>query len=288
MDLLGVLENLSKNSLVFSAIRESRMRKDLKEKKSKSWTGRIASPSKMSFNECPYNYYLELDNPNAPPKFKNVDPESLVYKAHNGRAKHQEFQEDLRTLDVDWLRLFEAPPIEKIHPKMKDLMLRHSRTYQGCLEFPLYIEEYGIMSYIDAIVEEKIGKKWSGVPIVGDFKIKHYEKKVFKEKVAKNEIVSDNEITQMCVYLWGLKNCGMFPAPKMAMLWYYNSPQVGEIDAEKEYRIHFTEELESLTKYLLDEHRKAVDWCKINKTHDSETCQYKFCTGKIDLTRFVS
>lgn len=251
------------------------MRKDFKQRKEKKeWYGKLASPSKMSFNECPYEYYSTINDPNKPQKYPNVDPESLVYKAHNGHAKHAEFQEDLKNLDVPWLKLFKDPGLDKIHPKIAEKMLKHNKQYQGCIEFPLYFEKYDILSYIDAIVD-----RGDNHPIPGDFKIKHYTAKIFKDRVEKNEIVDDTNFTQVCVYMFGLNESKIFEKPvKEGWLWYYNSPEVGELSAEKEYKIDFVPELQELTKYLLDEHLKAANLCKeTTLKHDSNDCGYRFC-----------
>lgn len=265
------------------------MRKDFKEKQAKKkWYGQLASPSKMSFNECPFEYYSTIDDPNKPQKYPNVDPESLVYKAYNGHAKHAEFQEALKNLDVPHLRLFPAPKLENIHPKIKEKMEKHGKEYQGCIEFPLYFEDYNILSYIDAIVERCKNGVGDGKPIPGDFKIKHYLPKIFKDLVEKNELVDDSNFTQVCVYMWGLNKSNLFDKKiEEGWLWYYNSPEVGNLDAEREYKITFSPELEELTKYLLDTHKEAALKCyNTDFKHNSEECAYRFCQEKLNIKKW--
>ena len=196
----------------------------------------------------------------------------------------------LKKLKTPWLRLFTAIDESKIHPEALKVLKKYGRKYEGSIEFPLYIEKYQMLGYIDAIVEEVKKGVPTGEPIIGDFKIKHYTSKVFKDQLKSNLIPLEKDFTQVCVYLWELtENNILGVKPKKGMLWYYNSTEIGEIDAEQEFRIDFRDDLRELTGQLLDEHKKqALNY--MNKGNCG--CNWLFCpihgAEEVNIRQWIS
>ena len=238
----------------------------------------------MTFSGCPYQQYRDLDNPQEPVK------EGLYYLAESGKSAHLEFQNELRSLQVDWLRLFQAPDKSKLHPKALEKLTKYNRTYDNeCIELPLCIEKYDIIAYIDAILEEKIGDNWSGIPIPMDFKFKHFLPKIFNDWVKNKRLPMEKDFTQGCVYMWELTENNILGAkPQEFIIAYLNKLGLDDPTAEQEYTIDFRPELRQLIQELLDEHLKQM---VAYRDKQEITCTNKFCSNhgneKFDLWKWV-
>lgn len=223
--------------------------------------------SSLSFTGCPYKYFYEPDSEDP---YLYADKEKLHYLAENGKAKHLEFQEELRKLEKD-VKLYDPVDISKIHPKCQfklSVNQRYGLEPLENIELPFYIEEYNMMGFIDGILSIK------GIqgPVIIDFKNKTINDKSQWKNFVKTVLPLEKDVAQLAAYKYVINKLDYFKEKcKYVGIIYYNGPLVGDLDAEQEFYLDIPDEI---IAYMLDTRNKN----RIRfLNNEASFCDYRFC-----------
>lgn len=263
MDLINLLEDRAKGNVVFPAIRMMRAKERFKQK-DKVWNGRLTA-SKLSFNGCPYNTFRAKDE-----VVGYVDQEKLHYLAEAGKNKHRELEDEVRKLNGD-VKLYAPPNINQIHEKCRFKLTPKQISGQQpleCIELPFFSDEYNMMGFVDAVLSIK---NVAG-PVITDFKTKNVNDKSVWKNFVKTMLPLEKDVAQVSAYKLILNKLNYFPEKiDLFHLAYYNSPLVGELDAEQEYFFNVPDDI---IEYMLD---SWLEECVKYVNKEESSCRYKYC-----------
>jgi hypothetical protein len=243
------LEDASKGSVFFSAIRKARRIEIERKKKEARWQDYKIYPSSLkSMTQCPKEFIKSLE------KAGTIEDLQAVYRVKRGSAVHREFQDSLLLSD----KLYQKPKYiedERIRAKLEanwpevpyhSKITNHSGSADGMIKF----------KNRPAVIELKTTS-------VDDYKWEALDKP------------SDAHIFQVMDYMYHFNEMEYFDIKiEESFLCYLQLRyDPGEQDAEKEFTVYYDEHKEKYLSYIHEETRQLRAY--IDKVELK--CNHEFC-----------
>lgn len=220
-----LIKNSLKRSFFWSVIRKTRTKEAERRKTSFKWEGKIyPSSPPLKFTMCPHKYFQDIEKP-------RVFELEGIYRMEAGTYKHSELQACL----LQSGGLYDKP--QNLSSALEAKLLKNWP------EVPFLLEPLGLSGRLDGVL------KIQDRPVVLEFKTTSKAEKTWAELSAKAE-----HKCQIAIYMYVLNKLKYYDKPiEKGILAYLNMQMpVSDPDAEKEFIISYTDELEKQVELLLE------------------------------------